>query len=185
MYTLKTSGDVDKKTPLSEVTQDDFFTKEIDALLLKGTVDVAIHSAKDLPQKMPEGLRIFAMTRGLDSSDVLLLHPEKTIASLPPGACIGSSSLRRQEIIKQIRPDLQSVSIRGTIEERISLLYGGKIDGVIIAKAALIRLSLLHLNTVSLPFPAQGLQGKLAVVGRKEDRVSASLFAPLDGGCTL
>jgi hydroxymethylbilane synthase len=177
---VHTIGDRDKKTSLRTMAKSNFFTKEIDQLLLKKSCRVAIHSAKDLPEPIENGLALIALTRRVDSSDSLVLCEGESLQSLPKGACIATSSLRREEIVRQMRPDLTFVDLRGTIGERLEKLQHGEIDGLVIAEAALIRLKLTHLNRLRLPGETTPLQGQLAVIAREEDQEMANLFSCID-----
>ncbi len=177
---MPTSGDLDRITSLRNLDKTDFFTKELDALLLNSGCRIAIHSAKDLPDPLPEGLKIVAITKGVDSSDSLVLRQGATLGSLPKNAVIATSSIRREENVQQLRSDLTFCDIRGTIAERLQVLEKGKVDGVVIAEAALIRLGLTHLNRVRLPGSTTPLQGQLAILARKDDIEMAALFTKLD-----
>lgn len=173
---MKTQGDFDKKQSLRTLNKTNFFTKELDEALLNGVVDVTIHSAKDLPDPLAEGLEIIALTKGVDPSDSLVLREGE---SLRKGMVIGTSCLRREQIVATLQEGLDFVDIRGTIRERLDLLYEKKVDGVVIAEAALIRLDLLHLNRIALPGETAALQGRLAVLARKGDQKMRALFSPL------
>lgn len=177
---ITTCGDVDRTTPLWKVSASDFFTHEIDQKLLQNEIRLAVHSAKDLPSPIPEGLSIIALTKGVDPRDSLVMNDAATVETLPPNAKIGTSSKRRTLAIQTLRPDLQIVDVRGTIEERLALLRTGQIDGVVIAEAALIRLHLTHLNRLLLDHETEPLQGKLAVVARTDDQEMSALFAAID-----
>jgi hydroxymethylbilane synthase len=175
-----TGGDIDKTTPLWKVSKTDFFSREIDEKLLQGKCRIAIHSAKDLPLPVPQGLSLIALTQGVDPRDSLVMNPMATLETLPPNAKVGTSSKRREEVLKNLREDLRAVDIRGTIDERLELLHTGAVDAVIIAEAALTRLKLTHENRVFLDHVTEALQGRLAVIARTDDREIASLFAPID-----
>jgi hydroxymethylbilane synthase len=177
---MKTSGDKDKETPLWKVVKTDFFTQEIDTLLIEKKVRIGIHSAKDLPHPLPKGISIVALTKGIDSRDSLVMNEGFTLEALPLHAKIGTSSKRRETAITQLRADVSVVDIRGTIDERIHLLQTKQIEGVIVAEAALIRLHLTHLNRLILDADTDPLQGKLAIVAREEDHEMASLFSAID-----
>ncbi len=166
---VKTMGDLDLQSSLVDKDKTDFFTKEVDDLVLRGVCDIAVHSAKDLPDPLPEELEIIALTKGVDPADVIVLQKKKTLDSLPFGAFIGTSSLRRMEKVKELRKDLRSKDIRGTIQKRLELLQQGFCDGVIMAKAALIRLGFLDLNWIELKGDVAPLQGKLAICARKDN----------------
>lgn len=176
---VKTTGDKDLSTSLKSLDKTDFFTKEIDYMLLSGEIRIAVHSAKDLPHPLKEGLYLAALTKGLDPSDSLVLRENETLESLPEGALIGTSSLRREDVIKSLRADLKCVDIRGTIEKRLKTLDQKKVDGVIVADCALVRLKLLR-NRIKLPGETAPLQGQLAVVVREDDLEMRELFQLID-----
>lgn len=177
---LKSHGDIDLSTSLRALDKTDFFTREIDALVLNKTCQIAIHSAKDLPESIPEGLKIVAITRGIDPSDSLVLREYDTLETLKPGSIIATSSVRREEVVRSIRNDLCFRDLRGTIHKRLELLQSGEADGVVIAEAALIRLNLSHLNRVRLPGETTEFQGQLAILARACDHEMETLFASLD-----
>ncbi len=181
VFYFMSTGDRDQKTSLRSLGRTNFFTKEIDDAVLQGTCRLGIHSAKDLPVPLTEGLALFCLTAGLDPSDSLVLRREDTLYSLPSGARIATSSIRREDMVKQLRADLQFVDLRGTIEQRLAKLDRGEADGVVIAEAALIRLGWTHLNRIRLPGPTAEGQGQLAVVGRSGDGEMEGLFSCLDG----
>ena len=170
---VETTGDKDKKTSLRTLDKkSDFFTKELDELLLRGDIDCAIHSAKDLPDPLPSGLVLAALTKGLDPRDSLVFKEP-----LKEGATVATSSARREEIIRAWRPDIKCVDVRGTIEERLAK----EVDGVVIAEAALIRLGLTHLQRIFLPGDTAPLQGRLAIVVHQDNHAVRKQFA----SCTL
>ncbi len=173
-----TAGDKDKTTSLTANPGDNFFTDTLDAALLKGEIDFAIHSAKDLPKCLPQGLSILALTQGLNDKDAWV--GQCHWKDLPKGAKVGTSSVLRQSQVLQLRPDVQIVDIRGTIGERIELIKQGKIDGAIIAACALTRLGLANEIKDLFPWEGMPLQGQLAVVGRRDDAALAQLFKSID-----
>ena len=173
---IETTGDRNRSIPLWEVSQTDFFTKELDNLQLRGEFRISIHSAKDLPNPLPDGLSIGALTRGVSPHDVLLLPLGLSLDTLPLRATIGTSSKRRTEAIHRLRSDLQPISIRGTIHERIRLMDEQKVQGLVMAEAALIRLNLTHLNHIPLSCEAEPLQGKLAIIVKEDDEEMKRLF---------
>ena len=177
---LETKGDKDQLTSLRGLEKTDFFTSEIDQLLAGGIVEVAIHSAKDLPEPLHPKLCIAAITQGVDRSDSLVLPEGETIDSLPEGAVIATSSERREETVRQLRANFRFSDVRGTIGKRLALLENGRVDGVVIAEAALIRLGLTGLNRVTLPGDTTPLQGQLAVMVRSDRKDLIELFAPID-----
>ena len=177
---VNTTGDIDLETSLSTLGKTDFFTKEIDALQMKGEVRISIHSAKDLPDPLPEGLVLVALTKGVDSSDSIVLREGETLQTLPKNARIGTSSIRREQNIKVLRSDLVCADIRGNILARLAQLDAGAFDGVVMAEAALIRLKLTHRNRISLPGEGAPLQGQLAVLARADDEEMQQLFRCID-----
>ncbi len=175
---IKTIGDRDKVTALSDVEGSDFFTKEIDNALLAGEIDLAVHSSKDLPDILPQGLKVLFETAPLSLFDALVSRGNLKLIELPKGYRIGSSSLRRKTQIQSIRKDLEIVDIRGTIEERLAFIDSGKIDALIVAHAALIRLGLEKRVVEILPldiFQTHPKQGSLSLVVR-EDRCESLRF---------
>lgn len=179
-HLVSTIGDRDQQTSLRHLDKTNFFTKEIDELVVKGACRIGIHSAKDLPYPLPTGLKLICLTKGIDSSDVLVLRQGETLTSLPPGALIATSSIRREETVRQLRPDLTFCDIRGTINQRLAKLEQREIEGVVIAEAALIRLQLTHLNRIRLPGETVAGQGQLAILAREEDQEIERLFACMD-----
>lgn len=174
---FETAGDKDKTTPLTK-SPDDFFTDAIDRALLEAKADIAIHSAKDLPQNYHEDLKIFALTEGLDDKDAWVGRAHWK--DLPPGAKVGTSSILRQKQVLRMRPDVTIVNIRGTINERLQLVKDGKLDGIVVAACALKRLGLESEIKDIFPWEGMPLQGQLAVVGRRRDRELEDLFKVLD-----
>jgi hydroxymethylbilane synthase len=177
---IETRGDRDKTSSLGLMEKTDFFTREVDEKVLSGECDIGIHSAKDLPEPLPKGLKIFALTKGEVSTDSLVMRAGEKFEKLKRGAVIGSSSKRRDRVIKELRPDLKCIEVRGTIEERLEKLDRGEVDGLVVAEAALIRLGLTCRNRIDLPGYVAPLQGKLAVVGREGDETSLALFKKID-----
>lgn len=178
---LETTGDRDLSISLWSLDKTDFFTKEIDQKQLQGEFRIALHSAKDVPEPLASGLRIIALTKGVDSSDVIVLrHQLVQLSHLPFGAKIGTSSLRREQKIKDLRCDLVCADIRGTIDSRLEQLDAGIYDGVVMAEAALIRLGLTDRKRIPLPGECAPLQGQLAVVAHANDEEIAQLFSCID-----
>ncbi|MBI3602739.1 MAG: uroporphyrinogen-III C-methyltransferase [Candidatus Omnitrophica bacterium] len=178
LITFTTRGDVDQITSLTSKPADDFFTNTLDEALLNKQIDVAVHSAKDLPQKLCQGLKIFALTKALDETDCLVSN--YSLENLPQRAKVGTSSLLRGQMFKALRPDVALIDIRGPIEERLDLLPKRQVDGLIVATCALKRLGLeKHIKSI-LPWEAMPLQGQLAVVGRQGDGELEKIFEPMD-----
>lgn len=177
---IPTKGDKDLSTSLRTLEKTNFFTAEVDELLLEGLCRIAIHSAKDLPEPLPAGLCIVALTQGVDSTDALVFRPNESLDTLPSGAIVATSSDRREEAVRKLRSDLHFVDVRGTIEERLRKLEIREADAVVVAEAALIRLGLTHLSRMSLPGETTPHQGQLAIMAREHDQEMKRLFACLD-----
>lgn len=185
---VETYGDRDLGRSLREMGQTDFFTREVDDLVLSGVCDVALHSAKDLPSSLPKGLLCIALTRCVDPTDSLVMRPGDTLVTLPRGARIATSSLRREEAVLQLRPDCVCIDVRGPIADRLAYLTNGLAEGVVIAHAALLRLGLGSrpgsrpgsLNYVTLPGSTTPLQGQLALVAKETRQDLQELVACLD-----
>lgn len=169
LETLSSFGDKNKHISLMDSIDSDFFTREMDQAILNKNADIAIHSAKDLPYPLPLGLELYCLSEADDKTDSLVSKNKVTLEELPTGAKIGTSSKKRKEELLKLRPDLTVVSIRGTIEERISKLDEGKIDALIVATCALKRLALSNRISQVLPFKTHPLQGNLAVIGSKQN----------------
>ncbi|MBR8723489.1 Porphobilinogen deaminase [Fusobacterium necrophorum subsp. funduliforme] len=161
---IETQGDKDLTSHFgnSELSLKSFFTKEIEKSLLDGEIDIAVHSMKDVPSSSPVGLICGAIPVREDVRDVLVSTSGKTLAELPKGAILGTSSLRRIQNIKQLRPDLEIKALRGNIHTRLKKLEEGHYDAIVLAAAGLKRVGLEekiteYLNpTVFSPAPAQG-----------------------------
>jgi hydroxymethylbilane synthase len=170
---VKTIGDFDRITSLRTLDKTDFFTREIDEMLLRGECRIAIHSAKDLPEPLPKGLELIALTKGVDPSDSLVLRTGEVLSK---EFVIATSSIRREEMVRALLSEVKFVDIRGTIEERIAKLENKEVDGVVIAEAALIRLGLTHLHRIRLPGETVPYQGRLAILAREGDEQIRALF---------
>jgi len=183
---IDTYGDRDRSTPISEIEGDDFFTRELDDALLRGEIDFAVHSAKDLPDNIKENLTIAAITTSIDSYDVLVSKDGLGLSELRYGARIGTSSIRRKDALRKFRPDFTILDIRGNIEERLRLLDCDKslnLDAIVIAAAGLLRLGLAHRIREKISFDILSphpLQGRLAVLTRREDEELRELLSVLD-----
>ncbi|ANH78187.1 hydroxymethylbilane synthase [Candidatus Chlamydia sanziniae] len=178
LHTVKTEGDRDKKTSLRCVENTHFFTGDVDALVHKGICHFAVHSAKDLPRPSP--LPIVALTRCLHPADLLIYGRHYHVHSLPHVLHrIGSSSIRRTEILKQHFPQAHIMDIRGTIEERLQQLKHGRYDAIVLAKAASLRLHLHRFHSIELPPPYHPLQGSLAITALTFLDSWKKFFAPL------
>lgn len=179
---IKTTGDVIQDRPLSEAGGKGLFTKELDVALLEGVIDVAVHSAKDLPTRLPDGLVIAGYLPREDARDAFISRVARDIASLPRGAVVGSASLRRQAQIKRARPDVEITLLRGNVGTRLARTENGEIAATLLAVAGLKRLELLdHATAILDPdefLPAVG-QGAIAIVARAADEGVRRLVAPI------
>jgi hydroxymethylbilane synthase len=136
---IRTSGDMIRDRPLSEVGGKGLFTKEIEDALLAGRIDLAVHSAKDMPTVLPAGLAIVAVLPREDPRDAFISRKSRTLYELPHGAVVGTASLRRQALVKRLRPDLAVVNFRGNVETRLRNLDAGEVDATLLALAGLKR----------------------------------------------
>ncbi|MDR3653272.1 MAG: uroporphyrinogen-III C-methyltransferase [Paludibacter sp.] len=180
LVTVASFGDKRKDISLLENPPADIFTRELDDAILSGKADVAVHSAKDLPYPLPEGLEVISLLKEFDQTDSLVSKNNRTLAELSTGSKIGTSSPTRKRELLAMRSDLQIVSIRGTIEERISQVESGFIDALIVATCALKRLNLENLIAEVLPFETQPLQGLLAVVAASDRTDLKEMFSVND-----
>jgi hydroxymethylbilane synthase len=169
---IKTTGDKVRKTPLAEIGGKSLFIKEIEEQLLEEKIHVGVHSMKDVPVILPKGLTIGAILKREDSRDVFVSKKYDSLLHLPKRAKIGTSSLRRQAQLKNFRPDLEIVPLRGNVETRLRKLTAGEFDAVVLSAAGLTRLSLAKKITEYLPtslmLPAVG-QGAIGLEVREED----------------
>ncbi|HEX2935208.1 MAG TPA: uroporphyrinogen-III C-methyltransferase [Bacteroidales bacterium] len=177
---VESFGDKNKQISLIENNISDIFTRELDFAILNGDADFAIHSAKDLPYPLPEGLEIIALTEAFDKTDALVSYSGKKLTELPANPKLGTSSILRKAELLRLRPDIEIVSIRGTIEERIAQVDNGKYDAGIVATCALKRLGLEHRIAEILPFETHPLQGHLAIVAKQGNTELKKLFMPFD-----
>jgi hydroxymethylbilane synthase len=180
-----TPGDRDKDTPLPEASSDDFFTRDIDEALLAGEIDIAVHSTKDLPEKLRTGLRIAATTPSMATWDCLVSRNDQSLMSLSAGGTIGTSSIKRRENVARLRPDLKTVDIRGDVPERIKQLDEGRFDALVLASVGLLRLDLADRITEIFSkssFPYTLGQGSLSLVTRENDSGLIDFLRPLDLG---
>ena len=180
---ITTSGDRIQDRPLSDVGGKGLFTKEIDEAQLRGDVAVAVHSMKDLPTVLPDGLCIAAVLPRADVRDAFLSPKAASLMELAPGAVVGTSSLRRGAQVKRLRPDLRVVDFRGNVETRLRKLDEGVADATLLAMAGLDRLGLASHAAAVLPvdemLPAVA-QGAIAIVARADDAETRALLAPLN-----
>jgi uroporphyrinogen III methyltransferase/synthase len=177
---VESYGDKHKEISLLDNAMEDIFTRELDDAVLRGDADCAIHSAKDLPYPLRDKISIAAVTKSADATDSLVSRDGATLAELPEGAVVGLSSPLRREQIIAARPDINILSIRGNIQERIEYINRGDADAVIVASIAMKRLGLADRIAEILPFGTNPLQGCLAVTVRTDRPAVRKLFYPLD-----
>ena len=180
---IKTQGDRDRNSPLSVIGGAGLFTKEIQRALVARTVEVAVHSLKDLPTEPVPGLVLGAVPPREDVADALIAPVGRTLERLRAGAKVGTGSLRRKAQLLHLRPDLVVVDIRGNVETRLNKAVSGEFDGVVLAEAGLRRLGLdQHVTERLAPprfLPAVG-QGALGIECRTDDERTLNLLKPLD-----
>lgn len=210
LVTFKTAGDKKLDEPLSAIGAKGLFTHEIEVALIKGKIDCAVHSLKDLPTDLPEELEIVAQLRREDPRDVLVVNRQtgaEGLDDLPAGSRVGTSSLRRRAQLLARRPDLEVVELRGNVPTRLGKVEKGSVHAAVLAAAGLIRLDVRQRITMFLEppewLPAPG-QGAIAVQSRREDarmrellrrlddeqtsiatRAERAFLAALDGGCQV
>jgi hydroxymethylbilane synthase len=180
---IRTAGDRDRNSPLAAIGGVGLFTKEIQRALLDGRVEVAVHSLKDLPTLEVPGLVLGAVPARERSADALIAPRHRTLADLPAGARVGTSSLRRRAMLLHARPDLRVENLRGNVETRLRAADDGALDAVVLAEAGLSRLGLAAHVTERLGppgfLPAVG-QGALGLECRGDDATTLGRLAPLD-----
>ena len=184
---INTTGDQVHDRPLAEIGGKGLFTKEIDEALLDGRIDCAVHSLKDVPTWLPDGLIMPCFLPREDPRDVLICHKAKTLAEIPAGSTVGTVSLRRQAQILCRRSDLKIVPFRGNIGTRLQKLDDGKVDATLLAAAGLNRLNItnaaFHVLELDELLPAVG-QGAIGIMCREDDKNTQELLAPLNDSDT-
>jgi hydroxymethylbilane synthase len=182
LVTFTTQGDIILDTPLAKIGGKGLFVKELEAAMLDGRADIAVHSMKDVPMEFPEGLGLSVICERENPTDAFVSNHYKTLMDLPQGAHVGTSSLRRQCQILAARPDLKISSLRGNVQTRLGKLDAGEFDAIILASAGLIRLELqagiavFMSDEISLP---AGGQGAVGIECRTDDQATNNLLAPL------
>jgi hydroxymethylbilane synthase len=180
--TIVTSGDTVQDRTLVDIGGKGLFTKEIDTALLDGRVALAVHSLKDLPTVLPEGIDLVCVPEREDPRDALIGSVGTSIAALPQGAVVGTASLRRAAQLLHRRPDLKTVPLRGNVGTRIAKLDRGEVQATLLAMAGLRRLGATDRAHPLAPeeiLPAVG-QGALAITCRSDDKATRDLLASLD-----
>ena len=182
---IKTTGDRVLDAPLSKIGDKGLFTREIENALLRGEIDLAVHSLKDLPTELPSGLQIGAITEREDPRDVFLPHPSNACRSLldqPTGVTVATGSLRRKCQLKALRPDVHVVDVRGNLSTRLRKLDDSDWAGMLLARAGVIRLGwearIGEIVPADLILPAVG-QGALAIEIKEGDERALTAVAPL------
>jgi hydroxymethylbilane synthase len=180
---IRTTGDRITDRSLIEAGGKGLFTKEIDEALLAGVVDIAVHSAKDLPTRLPDGIVVAACLEREDVRDAFLSPKAETLADLKPGAVLGTSSLRRKAMALSVRPDLRVVDMRGNVGTRMRKLAEGQADATVLALAGLKRLGaadrVASIMEPQLWLPAVG-QGAIAIAARADDDETRARLADID-----
>ena len=183
IVTIRTSGDRIQDRPLSEAGGKGLFTKEIEEALLAGTIDLAVHSAKDMPTVLPEGLMLAACLPREDVRDAFISRRAANLRDLPQGAVVGTASLRRGAMVRRMRQDVSVVPLRGNVETRLKKLEAGEVDATLLALAGLKRLGLAGKATALLDpvefLPAVG-QGAITIEARADDARARDLLARID-----
>jgi hydroxymethylbilane synthase len=202
---IKTSGDMIQDRPLSDAGGKGLFTKEIERALADGEIDLAVHSAKDMPTVLPDGLVLSAFLEREDVRDALISPKAASLEDLPHGAVVGTAALRRQAMVKRLRPDLRTILFRGNVETRLRKIDEGQADATLLAVAGLKRLGLLaHASAILSEerFPPAIGQGAICIETRAADpkvnqlveaidhrdthlalRLERAFLAVLDGSC--
>lgn len=187
IVTITTTGDRVRDRPLAEIGGKGLFTKEIEEALLASDIQLAVHSMKDMPARLPKGLAIPALLARADPRDAFLSPVAKSLAALPKGAIVGSSSVRRTAQLLRLRPDLGTVQFRGNVETRLRKLAEGVAQATFLAAAGLHRLGLADritsLVSIDEMLPAVA-QGAIGIEIRGDDRATAGLVAAIHHGET-
>jgi len=180
---IKTAGDKMQQVPLTQLGGKGIFIKELEDALLDESIDLAVHSVKDIPTEVPRGLSFPAVCRRDDIRDCLIAPTGSTLENLRPGARVGTSSLRRRAQLLRLRPDLDIRELRGNVDTRLRKVGDGEYDAIVLAKAGLDRLGLSQrISETFLPevfMPAVG-QGAIAVETRLSDNETGDLLSKLD-----
>jgi hydroxymethylbilane synthase len=185
--TMRTEGDRRQDVSLEAFGGEGVFVKDIEAALLAGQIDLAVHSLKDMPAVTPAGLIIAAVLPRADVRDALVSHRGAPLMALPPNARVGTDSRRRAVQLTALRHDLRPESIRGNVDTRVRKAEAGEYDAVVLAAAGLARLGMLdrasHIFSIDEMLPAAG-QGVLAIEAREDDTELLDLLEPIDDGQT-
>jgi hydroxymethylbilane synthase len=179
---VRTTGDAIQDRPLREAGGKGLFTKELDLALMRGDIDIAVHSAKDLPTLLPDDIDIIGYLPREDVRDAWICGTTREPHGLAAGATVGTASLRRAALVKRLRPDINVTLLRGNVETRLAKVENGEIDATLLAAAGLKRLGLMHRAAAYLDpaifVPAVG-QGAIAISARRADAATTALVAPI------
>ena len=182
LVTFTTQGDKILDVPLAKIGGKGLFVKELEAAMLDGRADIAVHSMKDVPMEFPEGLELGVICERENPLDAFVSNKYKSIAEMPEGAIVGTSSLRRQCQVQQQRPDLVINSLRGNVQTRLGKMDAGEFDAIILASAGLLRMEMDDRIAAFMPaeesLPAGG-QGALGIEWRTGDTDIQNLLQPL------
>lgn len=184
---LTTTGDTIQDRPLSEAGGKGLFTRELEDALYDGRIDIAVHSSKDMPTMLPPGLVLSTFLPREDVRDCFISLSTSSIMDLPQGVKFGSSSLRRQALIRRMRPDIDVVTFRGNVQSRLRKLEEGIVSGTMLALAGLKRLKMEHVVTDIMPadsFPPAPGQGAISIEHRESDAEVARMLAPIHDDAT-
>jgi len=184
---IRTSGDRMQSGPLTEIGGKGLFTKEIEESLAAGGLDLAVHSLKDMPTRLPDGLIVTAVLERADPRDVLIAPGARCLADIPAGAAIGTAALRRKALVLHRRPDLRVVPLRGNVETRLRKIADGEADATLLAAAGLLRLGLMDRAAAVLSvdeMPPAVCQGIIAIECRAGDAAIRARLAAIDHGRT-
>ena len=180
---ITTTGDRIRDRPLSEIGGKGLFTKEIEEALFANTIDLAVHSAKDMPTALPDGLGLTAFLPREDVRDAFISPAYKTLQEMPAGKVVGSSSLRRAALIRSMRPDLEVIQFRGNVDTRLQKLSDGVADATLLAHAGLRRMDLTHVISSLLDpdeFVPAVAQGAICIESRLDDDETRDAVATLN-----
>ncbi|WP_133490094.1 hydroxymethylbilane synthase [Alcanivorax sp. 24] len=184
---IKTQGDKILDTPLAKIGGKGLFVKELEQAMMDGRADIAVHSMKDVPMELPEGMALPVICEREDPRDAFVSNHHDALFALPEGACVGTSSLRRQAQVLANRPDLKVASLRGNVQTRLGKLDSGDFDAIILAAAGLKRLEMHDRIRYEMPpeesLPAVG-QGAVGIECRAGDEPVRTLLAPLNDPLT-
>ena len=180
---ISTKGDRVLDRELAEIGGKGLFTEEIEAQLASGAIDLAVHSSKDMPTRLPDGLALTAFLEREDARDAFIGKAAPTLGTLPKGAVVGTSSLRRQALVRRARPDIDVIGFRGNVQTRLKKLEDGVAHATLLANAGLKRLGMADVITDLIDmdvFPPAPGQGAICIEGRVGDARTDALVEPLD-----